>query len=103
MARSKRRASAATATEVQLAPKLHRRFYEALLLLYILGRNRGDPVDEEEFDFDSELSGLGTDKLRRSFTRSLAYLCDYEKRGRHYHRHCIAINTAGRRVLVRIE
>jgi hypothetical protein len=47
----------------------------------VLGKNRGDRVDEEAFESEDDPSNLGRDKLRRSFLRNLAYLCDYEKGG----------------------
>jgi hypothetical protein len=70
-----------TVAHVPVNPNLLKRFYEALVMLAVLGENRGNPVDEEDFDAEPETSSLGTDKLRRSFLRSLAYLCDYEAGG----------------------
>ncbi|KAI9047071.1 hypothetical protein LZ554_009145 [Drepanopeziza brunnea f. sp. 'monogermtubi'] len=66
---------------VPVKPKLHKRFYEALALLSVLGRNRGEQLDEEPLDFGGEESDSSSQKLRRAFLRSLAYLCDYEKGG----------------------
>ena len=66
---------------VPVEPKLLNRFYEALVMLPVLGKNRGNRTAEEDFDMEPEASDLGPDKLRRSFIRHLAYLCDYEKGG----------------------
>lgn len=66
---------------VPVEPKLLKRFYEALVILSILGRNRGEATAEEELSHESDPSTLNARGLRRSFTRHLAYLCDYEKGG----------------------
>ncbi|TGO77468.1 hypothetical protein BELL_0106g00030 [Botrytis elliptica] len=87
---------------IPVAPKLLKRFYEALILLTVFGSNRGsrileeetptDTFDDEILDIDMKTSALdankkhemdemGRTKLKRSFTRHLAYLCDYEKGG----------------------
>ncbi|KAF7881627.1 uncharacterized protein EAF02_006315 [Botrytis sinoallii] len=86
---------------IPVAPKLLKRFYEALILLTVFGSNRGsrileeetptDTFDDEILDIDMKTSALDTNKhemdemsrtkLRRSFTRHLAFLCDYEKGG----------------------
>ncbi|TGO46961.1 hypothetical protein BOTNAR_0554g00080 [Botryotinia narcissicola] len=87
---------------IPVAPKLLKRFYEALILLTVFGSNRGprileeesptDTFDDEILDIDVNISALDVNKkhemdemsrtkLRRSFTRHLAYLCDYEKGG----------------------
>jgi len=66
---------------VAVNPKLLKRFYEALVMLDVLGNSRGDRTEEEALDSELEASDLGPDKLRRSFIRHLAYLCDYEKGG----------------------
>ncbi|KAL2062420.1 hypothetical protein VTL71DRAFT_6686 [Oculimacula yallundae] len=67
---------------VDLRFKVKRRFYEPLVLLSVLGRNRGSRLDEEAtLQEDLETSSLDTVRLRRCFIRSLAYLCDYEKGG----------------------
>ncbi|TGO52034.1 hypothetical protein BCON_0149g00210 [Botryotinia convoluta] len=87
---------------IPVAPKLLKRFYEALILLTVFGSNRGSRILEEETPtdgFDDEVSDIDMStgvldvnkkhemdemsriKLRRSFTRHLAYLCDYEKGG----------------------
>lgn len=87
---------------VPVAPKLLKRFYEALILLTVFGSNRGSRILEEEIPTDSlddealdidisisvldvnkkhEMNEISRTKLRRSFTRHLAYLCDYEKGG----------------------
>jgi hypothetical protein len=66
---------------IPVPPKLQKRFYEALVMLFVLGQNRGDRVDDEGFDAEPDPSDLGGEKLRRSFLRNLAYLCDFEKGG----------------------
>lgn len=69
---------------VPVRMKLHRRFYEAIAMLHVLGSNRGERIEEEEeenFDSEDESSGPGTCRLRRSFIENLAYLCDYETGG----------------------
>jgi hypothetical protein len=66
---------------IPVKPKLSRRFYEALVLLAVLGQNRGDRIDEESFESEDDPSGLDIKQLRRSFIRHLAYLCDYDKGG----------------------
>lgn len=71
----------ATGSSVPVRPKLLRRFYEALALLTVFGPNRGDYQDEEELEPLEEPSSLNNEKLRRSFVKSLAYLCEYEKGG----------------------
>ena len=63
---------------VKVPPKLQKRFYEALVMSYVLGQNRGDRVDEEGFDAEPDPSDLGGEQLRRSFLRNLAYLCDFK-------------------------
>ncbi|TAQ83335.1 hypothetical protein B7494_g8342 [Chlorociboria aeruginascens] len=66
---------------VEVNPKLRKRFYEALILLAVFGKNRGDRTAEEGFESGPDPSELDNDKLRRSFIRHLAYLCDYETGG----------------------
>jgi len=70
---------------VPVRPNLQKKFYEALVMMAVLGRNRGTRLQEEEFEeeFDAEPdpSELGGEKLRRSFLRNLAYLCDFEPGG----------------------
>ncbi|TGO43515.1 hypothetical protein BHYA_0001g00590 [Botrytis hyacinthi] len=87
---------------IPVTPKLLKRFYEALILLTVFGSNRGSRISEEETPTDTfddeildidmntsaldvnkkhEMDEMGRTKLRRSFTRHLAYLCDYEKGG----------------------
>ncbi|KAA8567874.1 hypothetical protein EYC84_008323 [Monilinia fructicola] len=81
---------------IPVAPKLSKRFYEALVLLTVFGKNRGEHTREEEFQsdqdedelIDASCESLGPVsqntnqmKLRRSFTRHLAYLCDFDKGG----------------------
>jgi hypothetical protein len=61
---------------VPVAPKLLERFYEALVMLRILSKNRGDRIKSDDSPSDHEDQGL-----RRNFIRHLAYLCDYEKGG----------------------
>ncbi|QSZ37139.1 hypothetical protein DSL72_009232 [Monilinia vaccinii-corymbosi] len=91
-----RRDSTSNLSLIPVAPKLYKRFYEALVLLTVFGKNRGEHTREEEFQSDHDEEWLldpsceslgpvseNTDliKLRRSFTRHLAYLCDFEKGG----------------------
>lgn len=61
---------------VPVPPKLLRRFYEPLVLLYVLDRNRGDRIPRHNSDTDGP-----RDELRRSFVDSIAYICDYKKGG----------------------
>lgn len=62
--------------------KLQRRFYESLVMAWVLGKNRGDRIlDGDEHHNDLEPFELSKHKARRSFIRNLAYLCDYEKGG----------------------
>jgi hypothetical protein len=68
-------------TGVPIRPKLLKRFYEALALLFVLGQNRGDPADEDDPEIEPDPTELDDAKLRRSFIRHLAYLCDYEAGG----------------------
>lgn len=53
-------------------------------MLEILGQNRGKREEEDDFfASDPELAELSSKRLRiRSFLKSLAYLCDFESRGR---------------------
>lgn len=66
---------------VPVQPKLLKRFYEPLVLLSILGRNRGEHLNEEGFEVLEDPTVLDNYKLRRSFVRNLAYLCDHQKGG----------------------
>ena len=61
---------------IPIAPKLLKRFYEALVMLAILGKNRGDRMKEEEICSGHDIRGQ-----RRQFLRHLAYLCDFDKGG----------------------
>ncbi|KAH6674710.1 hypothetical protein B0J14DRAFT_430253, partial [Halenospora varia] len=62
--------------------KLQRRFYESLVMAWVLGKNRGDRIlDGDEHHNDLEPFELSKHKTRRSFIRNLAYLCDYGKGG----------------------
>ncbi|KAF8858780.1 hypothetical protein BDZ45DRAFT_547654, partial [Acephala macrosclerotiorum] len=63
--------------------RLKKRFYEALVMSVILGKNRGERVDEnEDFESGPSLSSLESGRQRRrSFLKHLAYLCDHEKGG----------------------
>jgi hypothetical protein len=47
---------------IPVKPKLSRRFYEALVLLAVLGQNRGDRIDEESFESEDDPSGLDITK-----------------------------------------
>ncbi|KAF4630002.1 hypothetical protein G7Y89_g8139 [Cudoniella acicularis] len=74
--------SRSTSDPVPVKPSLHKRFYEAILMLHILGRNRGDRISEEDAHHsDPEPLELDARRLRRPFLRHLAYLCDFEKGG----------------------
>lgn len=64
-----------------MKPKLLKRFYEALVLLYTLGKNRGGPTAEEEIENEPDPEQMDSIRLRRSFVRNLAYLCDFETGG----------------------
>ncbi|RFU32400.1 hypothetical protein B7463_g3900, partial [Scytalidium lignicola] len=67
---------------VDVRPSVQKRFYEALTMLAILDKNQGERQDEDEpADLDDNFLDLETAKLRRSFLKSLAYLCDYDKGG----------------------
>lgn len=61
---------------IPISPNLLKRFYEALAILAILGKNRGERTKEEPLQSDQERHGD-----RRAFLRHLSYLCDYEKGG----------------------
>ncbi|KAK0105428.1 hypothetical protein ONS96_004816 [Cadophora gregata f. sp. sojae] len=77
---AKQPAIAAYQAYIPVEPKVNKRFYEALIMLSILGKNRGGRIPEKPFQ---HRSGLESEKgtLRRLFIRSLAYLCDSEKGG----------------------
>ncbi|OCK75300.1 hypothetical protein K432DRAFT_308849 [Lepidopterella palustris CBS 459.81] len=64
--------------ELDIRRKVLRRFYEPVLILHALDPHRGDRI-EEITDVDPAL--LDITKLRRSFIKYLAYICDYEKGG----------------------
>ncbi|PVH86141.1 hypothetical protein DL98DRAFT_601627 [Cadophora sp. DSE1049] len=65
---------------IPVNPKQNKRFYEALIMLSVLGKSRGGRIPEKSFQHKSTLEAeKGT--LRRLFIRSLAYLCDSEKGG----------------------
>lgn len=60
--------------------RLLSRFYESIVLLYILGRTRGDPVQAAIPPLTS-IGHLPLLDLRRIFLETLAYVCDYDKGG----------------------
>lgn len=68
---------------VPVNPKLNKRFYKALVMSVVLGKNRGERIDEEdEFESGPSLPSLRFNhQRRRSFLKHLVYLCDYEKGG----------------------
>jgi hypothetical protein len=64
---------------IDVRPKFLKRFYESLVILHVLGKNRGVHLkedDDELYEID-----LTSTKLRRAFVRNIAYLCDYQKGG----------------------
>ncbi|KAF2118104.1 hypothetical protein BDV96DRAFT_620140, partial [Lophiotrema nucula] len=56
------------------------RFYEPLVLLYTLGRTRGEHTHSVPFD-EADTARLSHKDLRRKFLNDLAYMCDYDKGG----------------------
>src|SRR5271170_2025541 len=60
--------------------KLMMRFYEPLVLQWVLGETRGPHIVCEPLE-SADAAELDNGELRRLFVRSLAYLCDYEKGG----------------------
>jgi hypothetical protein len=60
--------------------KLMKRFYEPLVLQYILDPTRGSHIRLEPLGSQDE-SEVDDCKLRRSFVDDLAYICDFEKGG----------------------
>ena len=59
---------------------LFHRFYEPLVLLYVLERTQGDHISRQ--DPERLPSGeLSLPELRRRFFDSLSYVCDFEKGG----------------------
>lgn len=52
-------------------------------MLFILGRTRGDKIDEHEDGItpDPAEFEVGSRELRRAFLRSISYLCDYQNGG----------------------
>lgn len=78
----KLKANETTIDTVPVKPKLQKRFYEALVLLNILGRAQGDHIDEEPLEQTAEPSELvDLREIRRTFLKQLAYICDSEKGG----------------------
>jgi len=67
--------------KIPVRPKLQKRFYEALVLMAVLGKNRGIRLEEEDFNLELDTYDPGEKQLRRSFIRNLAYLCDFETGG----------------------
>jgi hypothetical protein len=70
--------SLAAATPVPISPIVERQFYESQLLLYMLGKVRGE--HQKRQNYHGELDQDETE-LRRSFVDKLAYICDFKKGG----------------------
>ena len=66
-------------TQAAIRRKVLRRFYEPVLLLSALGQIRGERIKPES---DTDNLGPNIQKLRRSFTDGIAYICAYEKGSR---------------------
>ncbi|KAE8454555.1 hypothetical protein EG329_000178 [Mollisiaceae sp. DMI_Dod_QoI] len=81
---SSQNTSQKASTTLPLNPTIRTSFYEALLILDVLGQNRGSHISEEDpFEPGPQLASLSSDRLRqRSFLKNLAYLCDFEPKGR---------------------
>ena len=60
--------------------KLLHRFYEPLVLLYVLDRTQGDHLARPTSD-SSPREQLTPPELRRRFLDALSYVCDFEKGG----------------------
>ncbi|EMD66388.1 hypothetical protein COCSADRAFT_169339 [Bipolaris sorokiniana ND90Pr] len=60
--------------------RLLSRFYEPLVLLYTLGRTRGDHV-RAATPSQKDIAHLPLLDIRRMFLNDLAYMCDYDKGG----------------------
>src|SRR6202035_625732 len=62
---------------IPIKPKLQKRFYEALVLLNVLSKSRGEHIDEEPLEQVGDPSELVDEhELRRAFWKQLAYICD---------------------------
>jgi hypothetical protein len=59
--------------------KLLHRFYEPLVLLYVLDPTQGDHVREEANRLPLDITS--SKELRRRLVSALAYICDFEKGG----------------------
>lgn len=85
----RKRGSSASSTTASVSPnrprlnpqeRLLNRFYEPLVLLYTLGRTRGEHVRAMMSSHD-HIAHLPLLDLRRTFLNDLAYMCDYDKGG----------------------
>jgi hypothetical protein len=63
-----------------LSPKLLRRFYEPLGLLFALGKTRSEHTHKTLPSFE-QADSLTAQQLRRQFLDELAFLCDHKKGG----------------------
>lgn len=88
MTKQKRGSKARTVTDYALPShprtipeeRLLSRFYEPLVLLYTLGRTRGDHV-RHVVHSQKDSANLPLLDIRRMFLSDLAYMCDYDKGG----------------------
>lgn len=78
---SQNKSSGTNQSAIPIDPKLEKRFYEQLVMLYILGSNRGEHLDEEAIENVTDHAVLNSMMLQREFLKNLAYLCDFEKGG----------------------
>jgi hypothetical protein len=63
-----------------MKPKLLRRFYEALVLLRVLGQVQGERFDGEAFE-DNNVDRMQAVELRRKVMYNLCVMCDFQKGG----------------------
>lgn len=68
----------AASSSVPISAKIERQFYEAHLLLYVLGQVRGEHKKRQNYTGELDQDEIS---LRRSFLDKLAYICDYTKNG----------------------
>lgn len=90
MPKRKKRASVSSSSEAKSVPpnrprldpqeRLLSRFHEPLVLLYTLGRTRGERTSVA-MPAREHLAHLPLDDIRRMFLNELAYVCDYDKGG----------------------
>lgn len=90
MAKRRKQSSATSHTKADIIspnqPRLNSqerllsRFYEPLVLLYTLGRTRGEHTSTEIFS-QEHMTFLPLKDLRRIFLKELAYMCDFDKGG----------------------